>query len=134
MRFFTPEEANEALTVIEPLVERLVRLRAASLEIDGQLDVLRAKVSGNGGTLDPRKLAGLEAAAAKADKSVRALVAKLHGLGVQVKDPDTGLVDFPAQHPADGATVLLCWKLGEEAVGHWHPVEAGFAGRKPLPF
>jgi hypothetical protein len=53
-------------------------------------------------------------------------------LGVQVKDIDEGLVDFPALRR--GETVLLCWKLGEDRVGFWHTIEEGFAGRRPLPF
>ena len=48
-----------------------------------------------------------------------------------VKDLDTGLVDFPALH--EGEEVLLCWQLGEDEVAHWHGVDEGFAGRKPLP-
>jgi hypothetical protein len=55
-------------------------------------------------------------------------------VGVQVKDLDRGLIDFPARHPARDETVLLCWQLGEEAVEYWHGLEEGFAGRKPLPF
>jgi hypothetical protein len=51
-----------------------------------------------------------------------------------VKDIDRGLVDFPALHPESGETVLLCFELGEPAVDHWHDLEEGFAGRKPLPF
>jgi hypothetical protein len=48
-----------------------------------------------------------------------------------VKDLDTGLVDFPALHK--GEEVLLCWQFGEDEVTHWHGVDEGFAGRKPLP-
>jgi len=52
-------------------------------------------------------------------------------LGVEVKDLDEGLVDFPALRR--GETVLLCWRLGEDDVGYWHTVQEGFAGRRPLP-
>jgi hypothetical protein len=55
---------------------------------------------------------------------------ELDNLGVQLKDPHTGLVDFPAW--MDGHEVLLCWRLGEEKVSYWHEIEAGFAGRKQL--
>ena len=65
---------------------------------------------------------------------VRPLVDQLHELGVQVKDLDRGLIDFPARHPQTGDTVLLCWELGEPEVAYWHELETGFAGRKPLPF
>ncbi len=62
------------------------------------------------------------------------LVDEIHELGVQVKDLDRGLIDFPARHPEKGDIVLLCWELGEPEVAHWHDLEEGFAGRKPLPF
>jgi hypothetical protein len=51
-------------------------------------------------------------------------------LGVQLKDFDSGLCDFP--HLRDGRVVLLCWKQGEDRIAWWHEVEAGFAGRQPL--
>jgi hypothetical protein len=53
-----------------------------------------------------------------------------HEIGVQVKDLEQGLLDFPSV--MDGQTVLLCWKLGEKEIGFWHTPEDGFAGRKPL--
>ena len=56
------------------------------------------------------------------------LVAELETAGVQVKDLDRGLVDFPARHPESGDLVLLCWHLGEERVAFWHGLEEGFAG------
>src|SRR6201987_3061753 len=57
-------------------------------------------------------------------------VAEIHATGVQVKDIDIGLLDFPCR--VEGEIVLLCWKLGEEKITHWHSPEEGFAGRKPI--
>lgn len=62
---------------------------------------------------------------------MRSAVEELHALGLEVKDVDAGLVDFPALR--DGERVYLCWQLGEPEIGYWHGVEEGFAGRKPLP-
>jgi hypothetical protein len=76
----------------------------------------------------------LQDAAAEAASAVAAVVADLEELGVQVKDLDEGLIDFPTRHPERNETVLLCWRLGEERVAFWHGLEEGFAGRKPLPF
>ena len=56
---------------------------------------------------------------------------RLQRLGVLVKDLDRGLVDFPALR--EGEEVLLCWQVGEDEIAHWHGVDEGFAGRKPLP-
>jgi hypothetical protein len=133
VKIFTPAEANEALEVVRPLVERLVERRRSFLERDGELEAYREKIATNGGGLDHRRFVELqEGAGADAEEIARSLEA-ITALGVQVKDPDRGLVDFPARHP-DGDAVLLCWRLGEGEVAYWHGVEDGFAGRKPLPF
>jgi hypothetical protein len=57
-------------------------------------------------------------------------VASLNGLGIQLKGPLEGLIDFPSYR--GGELIELCWKLGEERVEHWHRVGEGFAGRKKL--
>lgn len=134
MRFFTPEEANEALPEVRPLVERLVAARRASLQLEGKLEAVRERVIGNGGGLDPARVGELAEHATDAARAVLELVEELDERGVEVKDPDTGLVDFPARHPGDGSHVLLCWRLGEDEIGFWHTLEGGFAGRKLLPF
>jgi hypothetical protein len=133
MRFFTEEEANEALGAVRPLAERLVDARRRLVHVAGRLEEVEGTVSGNGGGLDPERVRTLQEQAAEAAAGIAGLVTELEALGVQVKDLDEGLIDFPAQHP-EGDTVLLCWRLGEDAVRYWHGLEEGFAGRKPLPF
>jgi hypothetical protein len=76
----------------------------------------------------------LQESAAVVASELAALVEEIDELGLHLKDLDTGLVDFPAEHPETGETVLLCWQLGESEVAHWHGLEEGFAGRKALPF
>lgn len=134
MRFFTEEEANDALTVVRPTVERLVAARRAFLHVAGRLESVQGRVAGNGGGLDPERVRELQEQVANAGSVVAAVVAELEALGVQVKDLDQGLVDFPARHPERDEPVLLCWRLGEDDVAYWHGLEEGFAGRKPLPF
>ena len=134
MRFFTEEEANAALEVVRPLVERLAGARKRLVHVAGRLEEVEGRVSGNGGGLDPQRVRELQDHAAEAANDIAGLVAELEDLGVQVKDLDQGLIDFPALHPEREETVLLCWRLGEDAVAYWHGVEEGFAGRKPLPF
>jgi hypothetical protein len=131
MRFFTQEEANAAL---ETLVERLVDARKRLVHQAGKLEDVEGRVSGNGGGLDPDRVRELQERAAEAAADIASLVTELEAAGVQVKDLDLGLIDFPAKHPEQGDTVLLCWHLGEDEVAHWHGLEEGFAGRKPLPF
>ncbi|MGH3036507.1 MAG: DUF2203 domain-containing protein [Gaiellaceae bacterium] len=134
MRLFTPEEANAVLGRIRPVLERLVEERRALAARVGKLQEAQGIVAGNGGRFDPGRVAALQEEAARSAAEVAALVEELQHAGVQVKDLDRGLVDFPARHPETGETVLLCFELGEPAVEHWHDLEEGFAGRKRLPF
>jgi hypothetical protein len=134
MRLFTPEEANEALALVRPRVERMVEQRRELLRLGRDLGGVRATVAGNGGRLDPRRVNELQESVAAATAELASLVEEINDLGLQIKDLDSGLVDFPATHPETGDTVLLCWQLGEPDVAHWHGLEEGFAGRKALPF
>jgi hypothetical protein len=134
MRFFTDDEANAALTVVRPIVERLVAAHKRFRHAGARLGTVQGHVAGNGGGLDPARVRELQERVAAASSAVAELVAELEGLGVQVKDLDEGLVDFPARHPERDETVLLCWRLGEDEVAFWHGLDEGFAGRKPLPF
>ena len=134
MRLFSEDEANDALEVVEPLVERLVAARGRFVTEGRRLAELRRKVAGNGGGLDPARVQEAQDAVEEVASEIGLLVADLEAAGVQVKDLDRGLVDFPARHPESGDLVLLCWHLGEDRVAFWHGLEEGFAGRKPLPF
>ena len=131
MRHFTPEEANAALAEVRPLVERMVALRREHVAALARQEELDGRIRGNGGGIPPAELADT---AAEVDREARALARVIDELverGVEVKDIDEGLVDFPALR--DGETVLLCWKLGEDAIRYWHTVDDGFAGRRALP-
>jgi hypothetical protein len=134
MRFFTLEEANAALERVRPLVESLVEQRRELLRVGSALGAVRGTVAGNGGSLDPESVALLQETAERVAAELAGVVEELDALGLQVKDLDRGLIDFPAQHPESGETVLLCWELGEDSVVYWHGLEEGYAGRKPLPF
>jgi hypothetical protein len=134
MQFFTQEQANAALETVRPLVERLVEARKRFVHVAGKLEDVERRVSGNGGSLDLERVRELDERAAEAAADIAGIVTELEAAGVQVKDLDQGLVDFPAKHPQHGDTVLLCWHLGEAEVAYWHGAEEGFAGRKPLPF
>jgi len=61
---------------------------------------------------------------------VRECIAEIDSIGVQVKDLEAGLLDFPCR--MDDQVVLLCWRMGETSIDHWHTIEAGFKGRQPL--
>ena len=120
---FTPEQANAALTLIRPLMARLMRIRDEILGSQPEVWPVIQKGAGNGGS----KLAG---EMAFRFKEVDDLVRRIQAMGVLIKDLNTGLVDFPAWR--EGREVYLCWRYGEETVEHWHEIDAGFAGRQPL--
>jgi hypothetical protein len=131
MRHFTPDEANEALAEVAPLVEQMVAHRGAHIEALARQEELEGRIRGNGGGIPPATLA---AAAAEVESEARELARVIDEIadhGAQVKDIDEGLIDFPAL--SGGETVLLCWRLGEDEIRYWHSVEGGFAGRRELP-
>src|ERR687886_1036912 len=130
-RVFTPEEANEALAQVRPLAEEMVHERRALVRAGERRAQLAARIAGNGGDLSPSEVAEAASELERAAAAVTSCVERIHALGALVKDLDTGLVDFPARHR--GRDVLLCWRLGEDEVAHWHGLEEGFAGRRPLP-
>ena len=130
-RTFTPEEANAALAEVAPLVEEMVRERGALSEAQTRQEELAATIRGNGGGMEPSLVSELDAEVHLRAANVARCIRRIHALGAQVKDLDTGLIDFPALR--GGEVVLLCWQLGEDEIRFWHRVEDGFAGRRPLP-
>jgi hypothetical protein len=127
-RTFTPAEANSALSEVRPVAERMVALRARLHELQGEQREVVQIIAGNGSGYAVSEARTDEFGEAAAE--LQACLEKLTGLGVQVKDADIGLVDFPAVH--EGEDVLLCWRVGEDAVEWWHDLEEGYAGRKPI--
>ena len=131
-RYFTPEEANELLPQVRVAAETLVEHRRALVEATAKRAELATRIAGNGGDFDPQEPRELEGELEREAEAVARAVSSLKELGVQVKDLDRGLVDFPALR-SNGEEVLLCWQVGEDEIGFWHGLEEGFAGRKPLP-
>jgi hypothetical protein len=131
-RYFTPEEANELLPQVRVAAETLVEHRRALVEARAKRAELATRIAGNGGDFDPQEPRELEGELEREAEAVARAVSLLEELGVQVKDLDRGLVDFPALR-SNGEEVLLCWQVGEDEIGFWHGLEEGFAGRKPLP-
>jgi len=127
-RTFTPAEANSALPEVRPLVERMVAARSRLRELEGEQREVVQIIAGNGSGYAVGEARSDEFTAAAAE--LQASVEQLNDLGVQVKDAETGLIDFPAVR--DGEDVLLCWRVGEEAVEWWHDLEEGYAGRKRI--
>ena len=131
MRHFTPEEANAELEHVGPLVELLVATRQEHMAALERQEELEQKIKGNGGGIPPAELASATAEVDGVARRLAQLVDEITSHGAQVKDLDSGLIDFPARH--HGETVLLCWQLGEDEIAWWHREDDGFAGRRPLP-
>lgn len=130
MRLFTRDEADELLAEVRPLAEQLVERKRSLDEAEAARATLLGRIAGNGGDLTPSDVTDAIEGVRRAAAEVGRLVAELHELGVQVKDLDVGLLDFPSER--EGEVVLLCWRVGEDEIGYWHGVDEGFAGRKPL--
>ena len=120
VRYFSAEEANALLPTVGPLVEQL---RDAQAIMEERQDEVTESIPTNGGGAVHREFLD---ASTRASKALNELVE----LGIVVRDPSSGLVDFPAMR--DGSEVFLCWRLGEQSVAWFHPPETGFAGRQPL--
>jgi hypothetical protein len=130
-KVFTLSEAQTLLPVVEALLlrARAAASKAAELEIEMQQLSQRIFLSG-GMHVDVSVAARRRAEHDKAVQEAKDTLAEIDSIGVLVKDLEQGLLDFPSL--LDGKAVLLCWKLGEPSITHWHTEEEGFAGRKPL--
>jgi len=130
-RTFTLAEAQELLPVLESLLRRALEGKKLIESVDAELHAIAHRVFLNGGmSLNILHLARRKAEREKTLQRVKDSMDEIDAMGVLVKDLDIGLLDFPCE--VDGQTVLLCWKLGENAITHWHGVSEGFAGRKPI--
>src|SRR5579864_3409026 len=130
-RTFTLAEAQLLLPVLESLLRTAIAAKKIVEEFEAEQQALAHRVFLNGGTfLNVVPLARRKAERVKAEQRGKDALEEISAIGVMVKDLDTGLLDFPCE--VDGRTILLCWKLGEKAITHWHGMEEGFAGRKPV--
>jgi hypothetical protein len=131
MRTFSLSEAQAMLPILEGLLRGTIDAKQLIEEVDEELEELSQRVFVNGGMLlDVPYWSRRKAEREKALQKAKDAVAEINAIGVQVKDLDIGLLDFPCN--VDGEVVLLCWKMGEDKITHYHGVEEGFAGRKPI--
>lgn len=130
-RTFTLGEAQTLLPVLESLLLRAQKTGTRAAELEADLEGLRQRIFLAGGVhVDVVTVARRRAERDKALQDTKDTLTEIDAIGVQVKDLDKGLLDFPCL--IDGQTVLLCWKLGEKEIAFWHSTEEGFAGRKPI--
>ena len=120
-RIYTVDEAN---SMLPDLRERLVRIRDARQVLLQTAELVTERVATDGGGSH----GGREYW--DAQQALKAEIERLSGENILLRDPETGLVDFPAER--DGERVYLCWRVGEDAVANWHPLDTGFSSRRPL--
>ena len=130
-RTFTPEQANEALVELRPIVERMVQHRRNLTAAQVQQAELVTRIAGNGGDMVPSDLHEAADTIQREAAAISGCAERINAAGAEVKSLEEGLLDFPARRGDE--IVLLCWKLGEDEIHYWHRADEGFGGRKPLP-
>ncbi len=131
MKTFTLDEAQSLLPVLEALLKRAQESKQAAEQAEAVITTLAQRIYASGGMrIDVAAVSKQRAEVESHAQRMRETVAEIDAIGVQVKDLDAGLLDFPCR--LDEEIVLLCWRSGEAAIEHWHTVEAGFQGRQPV--
>ena len=120
VRHFTLAQANSSLPLVRRIVTDIVNTHALA---SARRDAVEAAT----GT---KEAAVAQQSLEMAIERLEDLVDELEDVGAELKDYQSGLIDFVGRH--EGRDVYLCWKLGEDAIGYWHELDAGFAGRKPV--
>ena len=129
MRLFAVEEARGLLPQVRPVLERL---RDAFVALRGSraMEAAQRRASMADGHPLPQPSSTSGEDREQHEATLRECVQLLDRWGIQLKDPERGLIDFP--HKRDGIVVLLCFELSETELTHWHPIETGYAGRQPI--
>lgn len=131
MKTFTLDEAQSLLPVLESLLKRAMESKHSAETVESDLSDLARRIYLSGGMrIDTGKVAARRAELESHLQRVRESVAEIDAIGVQVKDLEAGLLDFPFR--LDDEVVLLCWRMGESSIEHWHTADAGFKGRQPV--
>ncbi|MBI5052649.1 MAG: DUF2203 domain-containing protein [Chloroflexi bacterium] len=121
--YYTVDEANALLPSLRRILSELMEARQRIVSAEPELwDLLEKSVRNGGG-----KKAGMFL---KDFEIVQQNVRAIDALGIEIKDINSGLVDFWSKR--DGREVYLCWRYGEACVEYWHDIDAGFGGRQPL--
>jgi hypothetical protein len=131
MKTFTLDEAQALLPLLESLLKRAIESKRAAQEVEGRLAELSRRIYLAGGMrVDVAAVSTQRVEMEGHLQRLRESVSEIDAAGVQVKDLDSGLLDFPCK--MDDQIVLLCWRMGESAIEHWHTMEDGFKGRQTV--
>ena len=130
-RFFTLQAAESVRPEVERLLIAILQSKRDFESSEQDINAIRERITLLGGMIAPRE--NIVELRNRKDASARTLKSsfqRIEEIGCQVKDLDTGLVDFPTLYKNE--EVYICWKLGEPAIEYWHHIADGFAGRRPI--
>jgi hypothetical protein len=131
MKTFTLDEEQSLLPVLESLLKRALESKQAAEQVEAGLSALSQRIYVSGGMyVNVGAVAKQRAEVEDHTQRMRESIAEIDAIGVQVKDIDGGLLDFPCR--LDDEIVLLCWRMGETTINHWHTMDSGFQGRQPV--
>jgi hypothetical protein len=131
MKLFSPERASALIPKLTPLIAELlakrcdlaIKLLETDPELRGAPPATTPRLAGLRSPFPPPRFGELKS-------EIVRLIHRIESFGCIVKDIDLGLIDFPSTR--ENEPIYLCWKMGEDAVTHWHGIEEGFQSRKPL--
>src|SRR6202021_503438 len=125
------DKAQTLLPILESRLRSAISAKKTMDDVEAEMQELQQHIFMNGGTfVDIVPVARRKAERVKAEQRAKDALAEIDSIGVQVKDIDIGLLDFPCE--VEGQIILLCWKLGEKSITHCHGTQEGFASRKPI--
>jgi hypothetical protein len=130
MRVYTLEEARALLPRVVPVLQQLREVFKALRAMEAETSAAAGGASGNGHLGEDPWAEGGQNRIEELNRALRRLAAQLEAWGVELKDPEKGLIDFYTRR--QGELVYLCFMLGEDDIAYWHSLQAGFAGRQPL--
>ena len=130
-RYFTVEEANKALPLVRMILGDIVRQYRVVEDLQQRLSGVTRDRRRSSNDPYTEELAQSQAELEAEESKLMSYIDELKRLGVEFKGPTPGLCDFYSI--MDGREVFLCWCLGEPEVSYWHDIDAGFAGRQPIP-
>jgi hypothetical protein len=130
-RFFTLNEAEALLPAVREEIRKAIHLKRENEKAEEEMNAFLHKLNVAGGMIpDRQSFLGHRARRDATAMRLNEIITEIHEMGVQVKDLDVGLIDFPTL--LRGEEVLLCWKLGEGSIEYWHGTSEGFRGRKKI--
>lgn len=129
-KHFTLAEANASLPLVRAIVQDIAQLAPEMRARHERLQRLAPEDGPRVTAAGREEVERIQADLEREHERMNEYFAELGKLGIELKDPFTGLLDFPSIR--DNREVYLCWKLGEPEVAHWHELNAGFSGRQRI--